>query len=258
MVTADTHGMATDEAKKPLVRRAAEARDKAVSGVVALGKNLLEAAIGAFRGGTSGGLARVHRIFHDAEAGTFFRRVGREWGELVDQGRIEAKRIADPEVRTTLASITEDLEREVPDQRRLDILRRILLGIAIGSTDDPGETRGLAFLQTARSLTGLQAHILRIAYRTRLQELPKERFRHTHDRGDEWLRAAIVASGVPYREVLLDELNKLASLHLVLGGSQPSVGEPGMTVLTGYGFAFCDFLQRCGPFEDPAQAPSSA
>lgn len=190
-------------------------------------------------------IARLRRVIHDREGSSLLDRIQREWAALVNAGKAKAERLEEPEVRTATDSLLEDLGTEVPDQRRLDCLRRAFLGIAIGDPVDHGGSMGLAFLATARSLNGQQVQVLGAAARTPAPITPN----HFHTHG-KWLDAMEKSAGIPFRPLLLRELGSLGDRLLInVGvdagnrGSPGSFGEDGL-ILTDYGRAFCKFLDR--------------
>lgn len=218
--------------------------------------NLLAAGAAAFEEGPGTGLARMRRILHDEEAGPFFQRVYREWTDLVEKGKAKAERIGEPSVRTALAELAHDLEKEVPDPRRLDLLRRAFLAVAIGDPSDPDETIGLAFLQTARRLSGLQAKVLAVGYH--LRHVATKHLADG-DRIEKWTRRVMAHTGMRFRPVLQRELLHLNREMLVntnIEGAALAMG-PEAGVFTDYGHAFCEFLERAEPFEEaPKEHPT--
>jgi hypothetical protein len=242
-----------DEPNVSLGQRLAAARAKVEQSVVALGSGLLAATIGAFTEDTATGLARVHRILHDAEAGPFFRRLGCEVGELVEKGRVKAERVGAPEVRTTLAAITEDLEKQVPDQRRLETLRRAFLAVLLGDPADPAATMALVFVHVATKLAAEDGAVLASAYRHR-SDFQEER----SDRTRRWLTDAEKETGLMHEEPLRRACVRLHELGLFRPPNNVWPNwKAGHGPLTEYGLGFCEFLQRAEPFAPPVPTPPS-
>jgi hypothetical protein len=216
----------------------------------AFGSNLLAAAVGVFAEDASSHLARIRRVLHDNAAGPFFTRLGREFDMLVEKGKVKTERLDAPEVRTAMASIVHDLEEEVPDERRLDILRKAFLATAIGDPGDPDGAQALLYMQTARSLTGLQAQVLGAVEATKVAVGSDYGAFEAAKR--PWLKSIQSRLRVPHENVVCRELARLGEAMLINVHTDP--GNLGVLTslqdgraLTDYGVAFCNFLKRSDP-----------
>jgi len=227
--------------------------DRVLGPVSKVSNNLLAAAAASFDEGLGTGLARVRRILHDGEAGPFFRRIFLEWDDLVSRGKAVAERLKAPEVRTAQAEVAHDLEREVPDARRLDLLRRAFLAVAMGSPDDEGGTLGLLYIRSARRLTAEETVVLASAYRRRLEYGAPERGK-PHEYEHEWAAKAKVDTGIkfdgPFRRIC-ESLIQQGLFKGASSGISPAWSDK-LGMLTDFGLAFCEFLERAQPLQEPA------
>lgn len=210
----------------------------------------------AMKDGPLGLLKRAGILLRDTASMPFLDALAQQARDMVPPERLESA-----DVKTALAEVVDDLQENAPDPRRLELLRRAFLGIAIGDPKDQDGSVGLAFLDTARSLSGLQARILGAVLRTPV-EMDRRLDGTAELRAETWMNAVRVASGIPFMPVLRRELLLLGRALLVSVGVDetrfdsgwPQYGG-GSDLLTDYGRAFCEFLQRAEPFPD---APSTA
>lgn len=173
----------------------------------------------------------------------------------IKDGRIPPGRMEVPELRTAIAELVRDLESEIPDQRRFEILRRAVVGAAIGLEDDPDGTKALLFVRTARRLKGEEALVLAAAFRCRSGSHPQ-----ASANARDWKHAAMKEARIPWMRKLEEIASELTALGLIKGDGQTHLvsWEPGLGVLTDYGLAFCEFLERAEPLEEGATGDSGA
>jgi hypothetical protein len=198
----------------------------------------------AMEAGIPGGLRFLGELLRGQGAKPFLKTLAEQASKEIDPGRLAA-----PETHSALAEVVDDLEKEVPDQRRIDILRRAFLGIAKGDPEDPNGVMGLIYLKTARKLTGEQAAVLGSAFRHR----DDYRDRSTNiDCVAEWEPAAMKETGIRLVDPLRTCYVGLVALGLfrpLNDAKQPVWKRTSGGPVTEYGIAFCEFLGRVEPLE---------
>lgn len=192
--------------------------------------------------GIGGFFVRVGAVLRGAVAKPFFESLMDEAKRLVAEARIEA-----PECVTALAEVVEDLETEVPDARRLEVLRRAYLSTAIGDTSgDPEGTQALLFMKTARRLSGEHGLVLGCLHKHR-HDFEKRVSQHQSlNMFGTWLGKATAETGIPYADEVAGIVQEMIPMRLVRGSVDrtPTWGQTENGILTPYAVAFCEFLAR--------------
>lgn len=213
------------------------------------GADVLWALSEAIESGPAEILGRLGHVLNGAAAKPLLVSLFDELKQMSEDGRLRAERLAAPETTTALSELTVDLEREVPDRRRLDLLRRAFLAVAIGDESDPEGTMGLIFMRVARRLTPEEAAVLGSAYRHRADPIPQEQGSarlDTHRAMESWRQHAKRETGIAFDSALFDILKSLVRLKLGYGSElQGADWHPSTGPLTHFGVAFCEFLHRC-------------
>lgn len=142
-----------------------------------------------------------------------------------------------------MCEIDADLEKETPDQRRLEVLRRAFLAVAIGDPSDPEGTMGLLFLKTARQMSPEGCAVLGSAYRHRAAYASMG---NNADRYELWRREKSAETGIKFSGPLVRVVTELIELGLLLSQrpDRPLWHDDAEGMLTDYGLAFCRFLER--------------
>ena len=174
---------------------------------------------------------------------------------LEEAGRSLAKAQADGKLptdgstasacRTAFAELLDDLNKSIPDARRLEILRRAVVATAIGLDDDPDGTRALLFVRAARSLEGDEAIVLGAAFRIRLPEGGARP-------GEQWDAFAMKETRIAYIEELRRIRGQLLQKGLVVGAGAWNGRHK--SILSEFGVGLCEFLEKAEPITPPGEA----
>lgn len=189
----------------------------------------------------------IGHILQGVINGKFLSSLQKEWQQFKENGRIEDSYEQTEQHRACLKELLEYLERGIPDERILEVLKRIFLIAATEAHSTRNDVPPQEYMKMASVLTSGEILLLESACRTNLAISDQER--SLSITGNQWIRE--VANNSPLKHVDLINLYvvSLCKKHMTTGMlASPETASrriyPPYYGLTELGYAFCEYINH--------------
>lgn len=173
-------------------------------------------------------------------SGKFLSQFVKEWEEFCRKGRIKDDYASTSQSRACLSELLRYLDSGVPDEKCLDLMKRIFLVAAAEEVTDRESHLPQQFMQICRTLSAGEILVLSSVHRI----AEKKDYEKTNI-ADEWLRVVSEASGLKYRQLVAVHEESLMRKRLLMPRHFPDESGVGLGKhfrLTDLGYELCTFL----------------
>ena len=157
----------------------------------------------------------VGRLFQAMVAGQFLDEFLKEWERYREKGRIEDDYELTEQHKACLQELLNFLDRDMPDETRFTVLKRIFLVSATETASDRDSHLPLQYMQIARKLTSGEILVLNAEYivATRKRELWEGKSPHT---AQAWLEIIAKVSRLEHPELVETHEEELVKKKILL------------------------------------------
>lgn len=194
----------------------------------------------------------IGRVFQATIAGRFLKQLSLEWEQFRRAGRIKDDYDGTPQSRACLAELLRALESDIPDETRMDILKKIFLVAATEEDTDRDSLLPQQLMEIATRLSAGEILVLTTTYRIVGTEQYKP---GPHYGATQWLSVVAEQSGLEQPELVELHERKLIDKNLLTrrlhsDGSGVNLGKHFR--LTDLGYRLCTFVQHYEDLEGRA------
>ncbi len=187
----------------------------------------------------------IGHILQRALAGRFLSTLQKEWQQFKEKGRIKDDYEQTEQHRACLKELLEYLERGVPEERILEILKRIFLIAATEKHSERNDFLPHQYMKIASELTPGGILLMESAY-----SFAKSIDKNTGTiEGENWIKKVAESSSLEHEDLIryyLDGLCKkhLTSTRLLEAHTRSITVPPPYYGLTKLGYSFCDYINH--------------
>lgn len=198
----------------------------------------------------------VGRVFQALVAGQFLSQFVTEWEEFYRKGRIKDDYASTSQSRACLSELLRYLDSEVPDEKRLDLLKKIFLVAATEEVSDRESHLPQQFMQICRNLSTGEILVLVTTYAVADQKDYKS---SVHDSAQTWLRLIGDRSGLKHEELV--EIHEQSLMEKRLLTKRFHSDRSGVSLgkhfrLSDLGYELCRFLAHYDKETESGAHPS--
>ena len=180
----------------------------------------------------------------------------KEWEEFYRKGRIKDDYASTPQSRACLSELLRYLDSGVPDEKRLDLLKKIFLVAATEEVSDRESHLPQQFMQICRNLSTGEILVLVTTYTVADQEDYKS---SEHYSAQTWLRLIGDRSGLKHEELVEIHEQSLMEKRLLtkrFHGDRSGVSLGKHFRLSDLGYELCRFLAHYDRETESGAQPS--
>jgi len=195
-------------------------------------------------------LLSVGRILQALRKGQFLSQLSREWNEYREKCRIKDDYQSTEQHYTCLQEMLDFLDKDLPDEARFNILKKILLVAATETKSDRNNVLPQQYMRVCRTLSSGELLVLSTVYRFAKEKHP------TSQGADEWLRFVAKESGLVHPSLVEIQEEELIRKHLITPRKYPDqsgVDEGASFRLTSLGYDICRFVEEFDKIEQRKQ-----
>lgn len=170
----------------------------------------------------------VGHVVQGVISGQVVSNLQKEIEYYIDKGRIEEDFVSSIQGQRCFIELLKFLEQEIPDNDRLELLKRIYVVSATEEIHDRESLLPLQFMQIARNLNHGEIVVLFAAYRD-------EKYFHSYIRIEDAIKLLVKKTGLEYSELVQLHLESITSKRLMVGRYKD-------IQITPMGKAFCEFV----------------
>ncbi len=191
----------------------------------------------------------VGHIFQSLRKGRFLSQFLNEWNDYRDKGRIKDAYMGTEQHFECLTELFEFLDKDIPDQNRFSILKKIFLTAATEQITNRDSILPQQFMKICRNLSSGETIVMNAAYRRWKKISPDD---NTSKSAQDWLNTIASESNLKHTELVATYEQGLMEKHL-LTPRQLSDGS-GVIVtpyyrLTNLAYDLCKYIEDYEPQE---------
>lgn len=186
-------------------------------------------------------------ILQGAISGSFLSSLQKEWQQFKEKGRIKDDYEQTEQHRTCMKELFEYIEQGIPDERILDVLKRIFLIAATEKHSTRNNFLPQEYMKIATGLTSGEILLLESAYRITKTTMDSQEQRNLTC--EQWSCNVAENSSLEHVDLVYREIQSLCKKHMTvdklvaenfrsLNLKTPYYG------LTKLGYAFCEYINH--------------
>ena len=190
------------------------------------------------------------RLLQSVVSGRFMEQLGTEWEEYKKKGQIPEDYEKSVERLTCLQELFDFLDKDIPDDVRLDAIKRIFIVAAIEYKSAPDKYLPAEYMRLAKRLEPGELIFLKSIHTLLTSGKNAQTMSSNTGIFENWVKEVSASSVLKHSDLGKYYCEKLREKRLV----NPAWASDGSGIalmphygLTEYGFVFCEYLARYKP-----------
>lgn len=213
-------------------------------------RQAIEGITGIATSETNEALLSLGHVLQQLRSGRFLQTLQKEWNRYREKGKIPEDYETSEQHAACLQELLDSLDTQLPDDKRLEVMKRIFLVASTEEHSTRADPLPLEFLRTARTLSSAEVLILNAAYALGKNSLSGEEVVEPYT----WREKIAEQSGLKHAALIELYQEGLARKNLIV----PVDPEHNFMMLgkhfglTSFGHALCEFIEDFESGEQPA------
>lgn len=210
--------------------------------------NIVEALTGIATSTRQEWFLSIGHILQRIRAGQFLEVLYKEWNKYKEKGRIKDDYQFTEQHHECLQELLEFLDKDIPDEIRFQILKRIFILAATEKFSTRDDLLPIQYMKIARKLDSGQVLVVMTGYKLLTHKIPP-RFNTGKHSKKEYFKAVAENSGLKHTALVEIFQNELVDKNLMEELEYPLEGFIAYR-LTDLGLSFCNFIEKYIDLED--------